>query len=271
MLKFVSFSSGSCGNCSYLGDENGAVLIDAGISFRRLKEGFARFNLDMSSVKAVLVTHDHLDHIRNLEMYCRKLQLPIYATAKLHDALSHHSFTRLSVPAYARVMPAGESVTIGGMEVKWFEVPHDATHTVGFSISTQDHTFVIMTDVGRMTDEAVEYARKADTLVIESNYDLQMLLAGSYPYELKMRIIQGCGHMSNDECADALKRIWHKGLKNIFLCHLSENNNTPEQAIATAKAALEEIGVAAGQASGDVPVVSLRHLPRHVPSGLFTL
>jgi len=275
MTRFISFSSGSCGNCSYLGDDKGAVLIDAGVSFRKLKAEFERFHLSFDDVKAILVTHDHLDHIRNLEMYCRKLQKPVYASAQLAEALARHTFTRISVPSYTRVLPQNEATAVAGMIVRWFEVPHDATHTVGFHISNAEHKFVIMTDIGRMTDEAVSFARTADTVVIESNYDLQMLLAGPYTYELKMRIIQGCGHMSNDECADAIKRIWHQGLRNLFLCHLSENNNTPELALENARNALSEIGVAAGvlPAGSDpsTPLVTLRHLPRHTSSGLITL
>ena len=124
--------------------------------------------------------------------------------------------------------------------------------------------FVIMTDIGRMTDEAVEFARQADTVVVESNYDMDMLMSGPYTYELKMRIVQGCGHLSNDECASAIRRFWHLGLKNIFLCHLSENNNTRDLAFNCAVKALKELGVEKG-------TVSLRCLPRQYPSQMFVL
>jgi phosphoribosyl 1,2-cyclic phosphodiesterase len=153
---------------------------------------------------------------------------------------------------------------IAGMKVRYFVVPHDATQTVGYAIEVDGHRFVIMTDVGRMTDEAVEYARQADTVVVESNYDIDMLMSGPYTYELKMRIIQGCGHLSNDECASAIKRFWHDGLKNIFLCHLSENNNTHELAYKSAAGALRELGVPKGE-------VYLRCLPRQYPSQMFEL
>ena len=121
-----------------------------------------------------------------------------------------------------------------------------------------------MTDIGRMTDEAVGFALSADTVVIESNYDMDMLMSGPYTYELKMRIVQGCGHLSNDECASAIRRFWHPGLKNIFLCHLSENNNTRDLAFRCSSAALEEIGAEKGS-------VSLRCLPRQYPSQMFIL
>ena len=150
------------------------------------------------------------------------------------------------------------------MLVRHFVVPHDATQTVGYAIKVNERMFVIMTDIGRMTDEAVELARQADTVVVESNYDIDMLMGGPYTHELKMRIVQGCGHLSNDECASAIRRFWHGGLKNLFLCHLSENNNTRELAYASASEALNEVGAEKGY-------VSLRCLPRQYPSPLFEL
>ena len=117
---------------------------------------------------------------------------------------------------------------------------------------------------GLHPDEAVEFARQADTVVVESNYDMDMLMSGPYTYELKMRIVQGCGHLSNDECASAIKRFWHPGLRNIFLCHLSENNNTHDLAYRSAAEALREMGVEKG-------TISLRCLPRQYPSQMFEL
>jgi phosphoribosyl 1,2-cyclic phosphodiesterase len=162
------------------------------------------------------------------------------------------------------VLEEGAWNDVAGMKVRYFVVPHDATQTVGYAIEADGHKFVIMTDIGRMTDEAVEFARQADTVVVESNYDMDMLMRGPYTYELKMRIVQGCGHLSNDECASAIKRFWHPGLRNIFLCHLSENNNTHDLAYECAAEALKEIGAPKGS-------VSLRCLPRRYPSQLFTL
>ena len=259
MLRFFSLSSGSCGNCYYLGTEERGVIIDAGVSLRRVKRVFSANGIDMDTVAGVLVTHDHLDHIRFLGSFCKKLNKPVFSTKVICSALSRHPFTSSVIGAYANIIPDGESADLSGIAVRSFEVPHDATQTVGYAIDIEGHRFVIMTDVGRMTDEAVGYASSADTLVIESNYDMDMLMSGSYPYELKMRIVQGCGHLSNDECASALKRIVHPGLRNIFLCHLSENNNTPDKAYASSAEALSEAGVPAG-------TIHLRCLPRTYPS-----
>ena len=162
------------------------------------------------------------------------------------------------------MLSEGEWNDVAGMKVRYFIVPHDATQTVGYAIELDGRRFVIMTDVGRMTDEAVELARSAEAVVVESNYDMDMLMSGPYTYELKMRIVQGCGHLSNDECAAAIERFYHPGLKHIFLCHLSENNNTRELAFNCSLAALQGLGLGKGD-------VSLRCLPRQYPSNMFML
>ena len=264
MVRFMSFSSGSCGNCYFLGTESGGILIDAGVSLKRLKKYLQDNGMDTDSFSAILVTHDHLDHIRHLGSFCKRLGKPVYTTGTIHNALARHTFTAPTIAPCRRILAAEQWNDVAGMRVRYFIVPHDATQTVGYAIEIGSHRFVIMTDVGRMTDEAVEFARQADTVVVESNYDMDMLMSGPYTHELKMRIVQGCGHLSNDECASAVKRFWHKGLRNVFLCHLSDNNNTRKLAADCTIAALEELGVSKGQ-------VSVRCLPREYPSGMFTL
>lgn len=263
-IKFMSLSSGSCGNCYYVGTPEGGILIDAGVSLRRLKKTLIENGLDLDSFSAILVTHDHLDHIRHLGSFCKKLCKPVYTTDVIHGALARHTFTAPTIAPCRRILAADQWNEVAGMKVRYFIVPHDATQTVGYAIEVGGHKFVIMTDVGRMTDEAVEFARQADTVVVESNYDMDMLMSGPYTHELKMRIVQGCGHLSNDECAIAVKRFWHEGLRNIFLCHLSDNNNTRKLAADCTAAALADLGVTKGQ-------VSLRCLPREYPSQMFTL
>ena len=211
-----------------------------------------------------LDTHDHLDHIRHLGSFCKRLSKPVYTTETIHSALARHTFTAPTIAPCRRILAEGEWNEVAGMKVRYFVVPHDATQTVGYAIEVEDHKFVIMTDIGRMTDEAVEFARQADTVVVESNYDIDMLMRGPYTYELKMRIVQGCGHLSNDECASAIRRFWHPGLRNIFLCHLSENNNTHDLAYRCSADALAGLGVQKG-------TVALRCLPRQYPSQMYTL
>ena len=264
MVKFMSLSSGSCGNCYYLGTGDDGLLIDAGVSIRRLRKSLEENGLSLDSFSAVLVTHDHLDHIRHLGPFCKRLHKPVYTAPALRVALMRHTFTSMWFSGCSRVLDEGVWNDVGPASVRYFEVPHDATQTVGYAISMSGHKFVIMTDIGRMTDEAVSLASQADTVVVESNYDIGMLMAGPYTYELKMRIVQGNGHLSNDECASAIRRFWHPGLRNIFLCHLSENNNTPDMAFASASDALASLGAEKG-------TVALRCLPRRTPSPLFIL
>ena len=258
MVRFMSFSSGSCGNCYYLGDGTRGILIDAGVSLRSLKRNLAAEGLSFDSFGCILVTHDHLDHIRHLGAYCRKLYKPVYATRILHNALAHHSFTAADIGGCRKFLEDGSWNEIGDFLVHCFEVPHDATQTLGYAIVFEGHKFVIMTDIGKMTEEALGFASKADTVVIESNYDVDMLLGGSYAHLLKMRISEGHGHLSNDECAAAIRQFLHPGLKNIFLCHLSANNNTPKLAYDCSARVIEK-------------GTSLRCLPRSTPSPLFYL
>lgn len=278
MLKFFSLSSGSCGNCYFLSDGRSGLLIDAGVSQRRLKKTLMEHGLGVDSFQAVLVTHDHLDHIRQLGSYCKHLKKPVYATAVLHEALSHHTFTRDYISDYRCVLPDEGPVRIrlrGDIPeeelplISHFVVPHDATQTVGYFIEWSGVRFFLMTDAGRVTDEAIEYARKADAVVFESNYDSGMLIGGPYPHELKMRICQGNGHLSNDECASAIRRFWHPGLKNIFLCHLSENNNTPSLAFDSAADALRSIRLDGHLTAKEI--TNLQTLPRTSASQMFTL
>ncbi len=278
MLKFLSLSSGSSGNCYYLTNGKAGLLIDAGVSLRRMKKILNEYGFEMEDPRAILVTHDHLDHIRHLGSYCKRLKLPVYTTQVLHDALSAHTFTRDYIGDCRNVLGAGgpERIPLGPdipeencPSVVSFVVPHDATQTVGYFIEWEGMKFFLMTDAGRVTDEALAYASLADAVVFESNYDTGMLIGGPYPHELKMRICKGNGHLSNDECAQAIRRFWHKGLRNIFLCHLSDNNNTPSLAFASAAQALRQISAGNGLTAKDV--TDLRTLPRSRESILYEI
>ena len=269
-IKFKSFSSGSCGNCYYLGvTEEGAcptgILIDAGVSLRRVKKELAAEGMDPDHFQSILITHDHYDHVRALGSYCKYLHKPVYATDVLHRALSRNIFTKDYIAGCRKVLQGGwTEVVPGQIHARYFIVPHDATQTVGYSIDFINYNFkfVIITDSGRITPEALEYARDANAVVIESNYDSYMLEHGPYPKPLKDRIRDGQGHTSNSECAQAISSFVHPGLKNVFLCHLSENNNTPEAAHKSARKALDDAG------RQDVRLVTL---PRQLPSRLFKL
>ena len=265
MIKFKSLSSGSCGNCYFLGsfDEQdrctAGILIDAGVSQRRLRKELALHSLGYSDFSAILITHDHNDHIRSLGSYCKHVGVPVWTTPELARALTRHWVVGEYLPGCSRTLDEGwNEIVPGRISVRYFVVPHDASQTVGYAILIDGRRYVHITDCGRMTPEALSWCRQAEVLTLESNYDPEMLRNGPYPKDLQDRIRGGHGHLSNGECAEAIAASLHDGLQWIFLCHLSEHNNTPELALASAK-----------QAAGDrARVVAL---PRESASQLFSL
>ena len=298
-IKFKSFTSGSCGNCYFLGIFNeidaceAGVLIDAGFSPRRLKKELANEGLCFDDFAGLLITHDHNDHIRSLGSYCKHVRKPVWTPPELAKALTRHFITgEFYGPGRAPLQPGWNEIVPGRIRAQYFEVPHDASFTYGYALMLDDYKFVIMTDIGRMVPQALAFARQADTVVIESNYDLEMLRNGPYPKDLQDRICGGHGHLSNVECAEALRDFAHPGLRNIFLCHLSEHNNTPDLAYSENFAVLRELytpctpsrGMAADRFArgAHAPAISrtdlqnariprLCPLPRMTASPLFTL
>ena len=197
MARFLSISSGSNGNCYYIGDERTALIVDAGVGFRTVKSRLAGADVDIASVEMIFVTHDHVDHIRGLASVAQRLSVPVYATARLHDALSRHKAVGPEIGGSRRVLRPGFETEMRGVRCLAFEVPHDATQTLGYRLDFFGTSFVFMTDLGKVPEYAYDMCAGADYLVIESNYDLDMLMGGSYPPDLKARIVSDCGHLSN--------------------------------------------------------------------------
>ena len=261
MVRFLSLSSGSNGNCYYFGDDRGGFLIDIGIGTRTIKKRLAERGLSLDSVQGIFVTHDHFDHVKSLGTFTERYHKPVYLTRTLEEALRHNFCTAGRLKGCVRLLEEGRENLVGtDLRITPFVVPHDATQTVGYHFNLSGERFTVMTDLGEVTDEAVHFAAKADHLVVESNYDVDMLMTGNYPPELKRRILTQNGHLSNEQTASLLRRCRHEGLRDVYLCHLSANNNTPEKAFSCAKKTLESIGSQA----------SLHCLPRSAASDLFT-
>ena len=226
----ISLQSGSNGNCIYVEAGGVRLLFDAGISGIQAERRLERFGVDIRDVDALFVSHDHVDHARCAGIYGRKYGVPLHITpATLEAASSRGELGR--IPA-ARSFSAGDSVQIGGVTVETVPTPHDGADGVVFSIDDGIHRLGVMTDLGHVFDGLVEAVGSLDAVILESNHDLEMLAGGPYPPFLKRRIRGPGGHISNDEAAQLVGATGDR-LRWACLAHLSEDNNTPDVALAT--------------------------------------
>lgn len=240
-INFCSLSSGSSGNCYYLGNESAGILIDAGISAGAVRKFLKELGIPFNTIMGVLVTHNHTDHTRGLEVLSRRHNLPIYTTERIRKSIISNN-KRIQVSSF-REINLEQRANIAGLDIEAFPVSHDAPETVGFHIFEGDKKVTIATDLGHICPVAEKYMRKANLLVIESNYDEQMLLEGRYPYFLKARIHSDHGHLSNQQTATFVADIITDNLSHICLAHLSKNNNRPEKALDTLDQTLSQRGI----------------------------
>jgi phosphoribosyl 1,2-cyclic phosphodiesterase len=246
-LIFRSFGSGSSGNCYYLGTKYSGVLIDAGISARTIHKYLKEMDLDLRNISAVLVTHDHADHIRAVGTLGERVHIPIYATELIHSGIEKNYGVKEKLKGSRRFFEKETEWDLNGMKINTFTISHDSTDCLGYVIDYMGQRFMIATDCGEPNEKMAEFIRTTNHLVIEANHDEHLLLNGLYPTFLKERILSPRGHQSNEACAQLLKENYHPGLKNVFLCHLSQENNDPTLAYATVCDALEEAGAQIGK------------------------
>ena len=264
-LIFRSFASGSSGNCYYLGTSTWGVLIDAGISARTIQKSLREMGLDYANIMGVLITHDHADHIRAVGTLGERIHLPIYSTRSIHDGIDRNYGVREKLRTSQRYFDKGVEWHLNGMTINTFGISHDSTECVGYVIDFLAQRFVIITDCGQPNATMEMYLATANHVVIEANHDEQMLLNGPYPTYLKERILSPKGHQSNVTCGQLLAKNWHAGMRNVFLCHLSNENNDPDVASNTIKDILLEEGIMPGED------LFLTPLERTKPSVLYTL
>lgn len=268
-LIFRSFASGSSGNCYYFGTYEQGILIDAGISARYIHNNLRDMGLDFPKIMGVLITHDHADHIRSVGKLGEHIHIPIYTTSEIHSGIDRNYGVSLKLRTARRYFEKGVPFELFGMTINTFGVSHDSTDCLGYQIDFMDERFVLITDCGMPNDDIAAAIRTANHLVIEANHDEQMLLNGPYPTFLKQRILSDRGHQSNNTCGELLAENMHDGLRHIFLCHLSHENNDPEVAVKTVTEYLESVGVQLGD--GTNGTVLLHALNRTAPSPLFVL
>jgi phosphoribosyl 1,2-cyclic phosphodiesterase len=264
-LKFLSLASGSSGNCYYVGTDNYGILLDAGVGIRSLKKTLKENGIGLERIMAVFITHEHSDHIRLVGELGGKYGIPVYATERTHAGIDSNTCIDKKRYISRRIIEKEISVDIKELRITAFDVPHDSNDCVGYLIEYRQHKLVLATDVGHISEKVGEYIRIANHLIIEANYDREMLLQGKYPAFLKERISNGSGHLSNSEIAGFLSSNFDLHLKNVWLCHLSKENNHPELAYKTVETAMRQYGIRVG---ADVNLTALK---RTTPSEMYVL
>lgn len=222
-LFITSLNSGSNGNCYYIGNEREAILVDAGISCRETEKRMKRLGLSISKVKAIIVSHEHSDHIRGIPVLAKKYQLPVYITANTYRNgglnLEHHLVS--SFMAY-------QPIQVGSISITAFPKYHDASDPHSFIISCKGINIGVFTDIGAPCKHVIENFKQCHAAFLEANYDEAMLEKGKYPYHLKRRIRGGFGHLSNTQALEVFTSYKPDGMSHLFLSHLSKDNNCPQ-------------------------------------------
>lgn len=248
MFKFISFGSGSSGNCYYLFTDQGGVIIDVGIGVRMLKKYFDQYGLMLSDVKAILITHDHADHVKSVGTLSRDYNLPVYATRAVHKGIDSNYIVHNKVSmASRRYVEVGEPFSINDLSISAITVPHDSSDNVGYRIEYDGIVFSLITDAGHVTEDMAALISESNYLVFESNHEVEKLINGRYPDHLKRRILSEIGHLSNADCGKALRDHATPKLRRVWLCHLSYDNNDPELARYTVEGILRDGGIIPGK------------------------
>jgi phosphoribosyl 1,2-cyclic phosphodiesterase len=229
MIKFCNLFSGSSGNCTYVSSATTNILIDAGVSCQRISKALEEIGSSISEIDAILITHEHIDHTKGLTTISKKYNIPIYASEKTWDKLDCLKVPKCDMEFFT----VGEAFALGDFELFPFHIPHDAIDPCGFNILCNNKKITIATDIGHITDSTLELMENSDILMLEANYDLETLKAGSYPFFLKERILSDNGHLSNEMASKAISYLCKKGVNNFVLGHLSKENNFPELAYQT--------------------------------------
>lgn len=222
-LFIASINSGSNGNCYYVGNREEAVLIDVGISCREVEKRMTRLGLSLQTVKAIFISHEHSDHIKGLEVFSRKHQIPVYITEKTL-ANSSLNLSQVEVNSFDAYTP----IEIGNLSVLGFPKLHDAADPYSFTVTGNKVQIGVFTDIGSSCEHVIENFRSCDAVFLEANYDEHMLETGSYPYYLKQRIQGNSGHLSNKQALDLFIEHRSESLSHVLLSHLSKDNNSPE-------------------------------------------
>ena len=225
MLELCSIASGSSGNCICVGSDNTHVLIDAGISGKRIENGLNEVDMKTSEMQGILVTHEHMDHIAGLGVLARRYGIPIFATEKTVQAiLNSKSVGKIDEDLFQVVQP-GKRFSIGELIIHPISISHDAADPVAYKVINEDKSLAVVTDLGTYNQAIVDELQGLDALLLEANHDINMLQMGTYPYPLKQRILGDRGHLSNERSGQLLSELLHDDFGTVLLGHLSKENN----------------------------------------------
>ena len=238
MLKFCSLYSGSSGNSLYIQSDNTKILVDAGVSGKKIIEALDSINVLPEELDAILITHEHIDHIKSVGTLSKKFDIPVFANDGTWNAMPSEAVKIESNNKYK--FKTSEDFEIGDLRIHSFKTPHDAAESCCFSFTNNNTKLSIATDLGHITKEIMNSLEDSSFLMLEANYEPEVLNACSYPYTLKTRISGPNGHLSNYDAGDVIKTLMHSGLKDVMLGHLSMESNFPELAYRTVLNSINE-------------------------------
>lgn len=263
-MKFCSLYSGSSGNSIFIASDNTRVLIDAGLAGKKIDDALKYIGEESSSIDGIFITHEHIDHIKGVGVLSRKYDIPIYANDNTW-AVMEKNIGKIK-EHNIRIMDRRSSITINDLEIKSFNIPHDAIAPVGYTVSSAGKNASVVTDFGVFTEEIRDNIIDSDIILLESNHDVNMLRMGPYPYKLKLRVLGENGHLSNEDCGSAIVSLLKNDKKKqIVLGHLSGTNNHPDLAYQTVVDVLSANGIRPGDD------VILQLASRHNPSEIILL
>lgn len=241
-MHFGTIASGSSGNCLYAGDENTHILIDAGISAKRICQGLEAYDIRPQDLDAVLITHEHIDHTAGLGVMLRKYHLPVYSTrGTIWGIQATKSLGSMPEECFHEIKP-GQEFQIGNIQIEPFRISHDANEPVSYVVKNDEHKIGMVTDLGYYDEHIVNHLKDSDLLYIEANHDIHMLQVGPYPYYLKQRILGNKGHLCNEKAGSLIKELMNDHLKKVILGHLSKENNYPDLALQTVRLEMKLAG-----------------------------
>lgn len=238
-MKMMTIASGSSGNCTYVGSENTGILVDVGVSKKKILDALQDVDRTFADINGIVITHEHIDHIRGLGVISRAYGIPIYATeATIEEIKYTTSLGTLDYGLFHSIKP-DESFMVGNIEVRAHSTWHDAADPVCYSLLCGEKKIAVATDMGGYDGYMIHALKDADALLVEANHDIRMLQVGPYPYSTKQRILSSYGHLCNEAGGKLIREVLNDHIKTIFLGHLSKENNLPELAYAAVAAELE--------------------------------